>query len=75
MSITRATQHALHEALEPALSAAYERGGVDEVHKFVACLVSSMLREIYNRYGLTFYGRISFSKLASAGIIDEDTAA
>jgi len=71
---TRAARYILLKPLEPALSAAYEGGGADKVYKFVADLVSSILREIYSRHGLAFDDRISFSRLAGAGVIDEDTA-
>jgi len=58
----------------PELFVAYERGGADEVQKFVVHLVSSLLKEIYDKHGLAFDGRISFFKLADTGVIDEDTA-
>jgi len=58
----------------PELFVAYERGGADEVHKFVVNLVSSILKEVYSRHGLAFDGEISFSRLVDAGVIDEDTA-
>jgi len=56
------------------LVSAYESKGATGVYTFVKDLVSSILREVYGRHGLTFDGRISFSELADAGIIDEDTA-
>jgi len=59
---------------EPALIATYERGGTAGVYAFVVNLVSSLLREVYGRHGLVFDGRISFSRLVDAGVIDEDTA-
>jgi len=58
----------------PELFVAYERGGANGVHKFIVNLVSTILREVYGRYGLTFDGEISFSRLVDAGVIDEDTA-
>jgi len=59
---------------EPALIAAYERRGVAGVYIFVKNLVSSILGEVYGKHGLVFDGRISFSRLVDAGVIDEDTA-
>jgi len=58
----------------PELAAVYERRGITGVCAFVESMVSSILGEIYGRLGIAFDGRISFSRLADAGIIDEDTA-
>jgi len=58
----------------PCAVRSLREGGADEVHKFAVNLVSSILKEVYSRRGLAFNGRISFSKLADAEVIDEDTA-
>jgi len=59
----------------PELTAVYERRGVSGVYAFVESMVSSILREICGRFDIAFDGRISFSRLADAEVIDEYTAA
>ena len=53
---------------------AYRAGGASGVSRLVRNYVLSLLAEAYARCGLPFDGEVSFSRLADAGAISEDTA-